>query len=75
MLVFPFVVTVDGNFLPDFPSHLLLNRDAKRTEVIMGTDYGWSEQDAIISYASYLSNSAVEYGWNHEVDAVLIVFH
>jgi len=57
MLVFPFVVTVDGNFLPDFPSHLLLNGDAKRTEVIMGTVQDEGSYFLLYQYLKYMHHT------------------
>jgi carboxylesterase type B len=49
ILAFPFVATVDGKFLPDFPSHIIANKQAKRTELLMGTveDEGGSQNSYI----------------------------
>lgn len=56
MLVFPFVVTVDGTFLPDFPSKILLNGEAKKTEVIMGTVQDEGSYFVLYQYLEQISH-------------------
>jgi len=57
MLVFPFVVTVDGTFLPDFPRKLLLSGEAKKTEVIMGTVQDEGSYFVLYQYLNYIHHT------------------